>query len=232
MDTKSIVEDLKIVQVPITELHLSEYNPRKHSKEQAEQLKESIKRFGLVDPIICNHAPERRNIVIGGHFRVEMAREMGFAVMPVVYVNISDLEKEKELNIRLNKNTGEFDLELLAQFDESFLADIGFDSKDLDDIFPVEENTEMFDLKQELKKLDIDGITVQTGDIYELEGSRLLCGDSTIEADILKLMGGEKASLCLTDPPYLLNYLKGKTKQKDGITEGFWSKEKPSIYRN
>lgn len=216
---------ITIIEVPVTELHFAEYNPRKHSKEQSDQLKESIKRFGMVDPIICNSASERSNIIIGGHFRAEVAKELGMTTIPVVYVDIPDLEKEKELNVRLNKNQGEFDLELLAEFDESFLTDIGFTSEELDDIFPTEEQTEMFDLKKELDKLDIKQISVQKGDIYELNGSRLYCGDSTIEEDFVQLMNGEKADMCMTDPPYILNYLKGKTKQKDGVTTGFGAKK-------
>lgn len=217
--------NIQIVEVPINELHVSEYNPRKHSKEQSEKLKESIRRFGLVDPIICNSATGRENIIIGGHFRVEAAKELGIVVVPVVYVNIADINKEKELNLRLNKNTGDFDLELLAEFDESFLADIGWNSEELDDIFPAEENVEIFDLKHELEKLDIQNITVQKGDIYELNGSRLLCGDSTIKEDMLKLLNNEKADMCFTDPPYILDYLKGKNKQKDGVTTGFGAKK-------
>ena len=96
-------QKINIVEVPINELRASEYNPRKHSKEQADQLKESIKRFGLVDPVICNSAPDRKNVIIGGHFRVEVAKEMGMVNVPVVYVQIVDLSKEKELNLRLNK---------------------------------------------------------------------------------------------------------------------------------
>ena len=218
-------QKIQIVEVPINELRVAEYNPRKHSKEQMDQLKESIKRFGMIDPVICNSALERKNIIIGGHFRAEAAKELGMTTVPVVYVQISDIEKEKELNIRLNKNTGEFDLELLSEFDETFLADIGFNSEDLDDIFPTEENVEQFDLEKELEKLNIQNITVQKGDIYELDDSRILCGDSTIEADILKLMNGEKADMCFTDPPYILDYLKGKTKQKDGVTTGFGAKK-------
>ncbi|MDD4931165.1 MAG: DNA methyltransferase [Candidatus Colwellbacteria bacterium] len=218
-------QNLSIVEVPINELRASEYNPRRHSKEQSDQLRESIKRFGMVDPVICNSAPERKNIIIGGHFRAEVAKEMGMAAVPVVYVQIADLSKEKELNLRLNKNTGEFDLELLAQFDESFLADIGFNSEDLDDIFPVDPNVEQFDLNKELEKLSIETISVEKGDIYELDGSRLMCGDSTVEADMLKLMDNNKADMCLTDPPYILDYLKGKTKQKDGVTTGFGAKK-------
>ncbi len=216
---------LTIVEVPINELRASEYSPRKHSKEQADQLKESIKRFGLVDPVICNSAPERINVIIGGHFRVEVAKEMGMVNVPVVYVQITDLDKEKELNLRLNRNQGEWDLDLLAEFDETFLADIGFDSQELDDIFPVEENVEIFDMKEELVKIGIDNITVKKGDIYELDGSRLMCGDSTIESDMNTLMKDVKADMCFTDPPYILDYLRGKTKQKDGVTTGFGAKK-------
>jgi len=218
-------EKIQIVEVPIKELLVSEYNPRKHSEDQKDQLKESIKRFGLVDPIIANNAPERSNTVIGGHFRLEVAKELGMSTVPVVYVEIKELDKEKELNLRLNKNTGEFDLSLLAEFDESFLESVGFNSQDLDDIFPTEDNPEHFDLEKELDKLGIKEINVQKQDIYELNGSRLMCGDSTVEADMLKLMNNVKADFCLTDPPYILDYLKGKTKQKDGVTTGFGVKK-------
>jgi DNA modification methylase len=218
-------QKINIVEVPINELRAAEYNPRTHSKEQMDQLKKSIEKFGIVDPIICNSATERNNVIIGGHFRVEAAKELGITNIPVVYINIADITKEKELNVRLNKTTGEFDLDLLAEFDEAFLSDIGFDSQDLDDIFPVEDNPEQFDLEKELEKLNIQNINVQKGDIYELNGSRLMCGDSTIEVDILKLMGNEKADMCFTDPPYILDYLKGKTKQKDGVTTGFGVKK-------
>ncbi len=211
--------DLQVTYVPITSLKLAEYNPRKHSQEQADQLKESLKRFGFVDPVIANSFPERMNVCIGGHFRLLMAKELGYETVPVVYVNIQDIEKEKELNVRLNKNTGEFDLELLAEFDEAFLKDVGFTSEEMDDIFPTEDNPEVFDLEAELAKLDIKTVSVKEGDIYEMNGSRLMCGNSMEEADVLKLMGGEKADLCLTDPPYLLDYLKGKKKNKS--TEGF-----------
>ncbi len=213
-------EDLKVQYVPINDLKPAAYNPRTWDKDAVSQLKESLTRFGLVDPFVVNSAPGRENIIIGGHFRWAVAKELGFIAVPVCYVNIPDLEKEKELNIRLNKNLGEFDLKLLAEFDETFLSDIGFSSDDLDKIFEVEENPEKFDLQKELEKMNIQNIEVQKGDIYELNGSRLMCGDSTIEADVLKLMGGEKADMCCTDEPYILDYLHGK-KKNGKPTEGF-----------
>jgi len=217
--------NLNIVYVPLKDLKPAAYNPRKWNASQIESLTESIKRFGLVDPVIVNGAPDRKNVVIGGHFRLKVAKDLGFTEVPVVYLNIPDLEKERELNLRLNKNLGEFDLNLLKDFGEGFLADIGFTTEELDDIFDIDPTPEKFDLKKELQKLKIDEVKVQKGDVYEIDESRLMCGDCTIEADVLKLMEGAQASFVCTDPPYLLDYLRGKTRDKNGATEGFGLKK-------
>ncbi len=206
--------------VSVALLHPAEYNPRTWDDNARNGLRESIQRFGLVDPFIVNGAPERQNIVIGGHFRLAVAKELGITEVPVIYLDIPSIEREKELNLRLNRNTGEFDWKLLAQFDEAFLVDVGFTSEELDEIFDIDDNPEVFDLQKELEKLDISSIEVQKGDIWQLGEHRLVCGDSTIEADVLKLMNGEKASACICDPPYILSYLTGK-KQHGQATEGF-----------
>jgi len=212
---------LQTVYVDIDKLVKADYNPRTWDEKALNDLKTSIKKFGLVDPVIANNAKNRKNIVIGGHMRIEAAKSLGLKQIPVVYLDIPDLEKEKELNLRLNKNQGEFDFKLLANFAEDFLSDIGFDSEELDDIFDWEdENPELFDLEKELKKLDITKVEVQKGDIWQLGVHKILCGDSTITEDILKLMGEEKADMCYTDPPYILDYLHGK-KKKGKATEGF-----------
>lgn len=224
MENKPLNHKLNIEYVPVGSLRPSEYNPRKWDTEAKNRLKESITRFGTVDPLIVNGAENRKNIVIGGHFRLEAIKELGHAEVPVVYINIPDPEREKELNLRLNRNQGEFDFELLAEFDESFLAGIGFNSEELDIIFEEEKEEAQFDLGKELEKLDIDAITVEKGDVYELDGSRLMCGDSTIEADMLRLMEDQKASMAMTDPPYLLDYLHGKTRHGEA-TVGFGAKK-------
>jgi DNA modification methylase len=216
---------IAIVAVPVSSLKPATYNPRSWNKDQEEALTESITRFGLVDPIIVNGAEKRKNIVIGGHFRLHIAKELGHTEVPVVYVDIPEIEREKELNLRLNKNTGSFDMKLLAEFDKAFLSDVGFSSEEMDEIFAVDTNTEQFDLKKELEKLDIKKVKVKKGDVYEIDGSRLMCGDSTIEEDMLFLMDGDQADMVMTDPPYILDYLKGKTKQKDGVTLGFGAKK-------
>ncbi|MDQ5912162.1 MAG: hypothetical protein QG568_375 [Patescibacteria group bacterium] len=223
MFTETTKQNLNVVYVPIAELLPATYNPRKWSEDAITQLTESMKRFGLVDPIVVNGATDRKNIVIGGHFRLKVAKDLGYKEIPVVYIDIPDLEKEKELNLRLNKNVGDWDWNLLAEFGETVLADIGFSSEQLDDIFDIEDTPEQFDLQKELEKLDIKQIEIQKGDIWQLGDSMLMCGDSTIEADILKLMNGEKASMCFTDPPYILDYLNGK-KKHGNATEGFGAK--------
>jgi DNA modification methylase len=213
-------ENIKVQYVPINQLKPASYNPRKWDSAATAQLRDSIRRFGLIDPFIVNSSPNRRNIIIGGHFRWTIAKEMGIKTIPVVYVNIPDIKREKELNIRLNKNTGDWDWNLLADFDENFLANIGFNSEELDQVFQIDETPEMFDLAKELAKLNIQKIQIQKEDIWRLGNHLMMCGDSTIESDILKLMNGEKADMCFTDPPYILSYLQGK-KRHGKATEGF-----------
>lgn len=210
--------------VLLSSLKQAPYNPRKWDEDAKQQLKESIHRFGLIDPLIVNRSPGRENIIIGGNFRASMAIELGIETAPVVFIEIPDEEKEKELCLRLNKNTGEFDLDLLSEFDESFLSEVGFSSEELDNIFEEEGVEETFDLEKELEKLDINTIEIKKGDVYEINGSRIMCGDSTIESDMIKLMDGHKADFCLTDPPYILDYLHGKTRHGEATT-GFGAKK-------
>lgn len=217
-------QQLTIETVHIKDLNPAPYNPRTWSENAIEQLTESIKRFGMVDPLLVNSAPARKNVVIGGHFRLKVATDLGLTDVPVVYVNIPDEAKERELNIRLNKNLGDWDWELLAQFDERVLSDVGFTSEEIDAVFDIDDTTtEMFDLEKELEKLDINEISVQKGDIYQLGDSRLMCGDSTIAADFDKLMNGQQADMCMTDPPYILDYLNAK--RGGNPTTGFGAKK-------
>lgn len=200
-----------IVMVKTSLLKASTYNPRKWDQSAIEGLTESIKRFGLVDPLLVNTGKGRENIVIGGHFRLKVAKDLGFDEVPVVYLDIPDEAKERELNLRLNRNQGDWDYSLLAEFDESLLTDVGFDSEELDAIFDIDiDEPDSFDLEKELKKLDITSVAAKKGDIYQLGKSRLMVGDSTVEADMLKLMNGEQADMCMTDPPYILDYLHAK----------------------
>jgi len=201
--------NLKIEYVDINQLKPAEYNPRKANKKQIDDVKKSIERFGLVDPLIVNSSENRKNIVIGGHLRLKVAKEMGYKEVPVVYVNIQDLEKEKELNLRLNKNTGEFDFDLLANFDENFLLDVGFSNEELTDIFDLETQDDNFNFEKEVE--EIEEPNTKMGDLYQLGEHFLLCGDSTKIEDVKKLMGNIKCDVVITDPPYNIGLDYSKT---------------------
>ena len=127
--------NMEIKYFPIETLIFAEYNPRQVSEKQAQDIQNSLQRFGQVDPIVVNTHKERKNIIIGGNTRVMVIQQMINENIPIfpnteneipaaeyfangvkaVTVNLP-LEKEKELNIRLNKNTGDFDYDLLAKF--------------------------------------------------------------------------------------------------------------------
>ena len=121
----------KIIHREIGSLIFAEYNPRQLTKDQYQNLKDSITRFGLVDPIIVNSNKDRKNIIVGGHQRVKVAKDMDIEYVPVLEVDLT-YEKERELNIRLNKNTGEWDMDILANnFEIEELIGFGFDEEEL-----------------------------------------------------------------------------------------------------
>ena len=125
--------NLKIIERIISDLNAAEYNPRELTKQDRQDLEASLNKFGLVDPIIVNTYPGRENIIVGGNQRVKLWSEFGHTTVPTleVYVNEAD---ERELNVRLNKNTGRWDWELLtSNFDISDLVAWGFDKGDLVD---------------------------------------------------------------------------------------------------
>ena len=146
---------MKITLVNINSLNPAEYNPRQISNKQYEDLKASMEKFGCVDPIIININPERLNVVVGGHQRLRILRELGAEKVPTVSVNLSE-EDERELNVRLNKSGGEWDMDILAnEFDIVDLKDWGFKDSDfgfnIDKINPQDEWEGMPEFKQEDK---------------------------------------------------------------------------------
>jgi DNA modification methylase len=211
MINTNLAEKLTIVRIPVKELKPSAYNPRKWDEKAIADMKESITRFGLVDPLIVNSAPERKNIVIGGHLRLKVATLLGFTEVPVVYLNIPEIEREKELNLRLNKNVGSWDEELLKAFDTNLLLDVGFTPDELNSFFDdvLEISDDDFNVEEELAKI----VTPETkpGDLYQLGDHRLLCGNSLDANDVAKLMGNDHAGMVFSDPPYNINldYRKG-----------------------
>jgi len=170
--------------------------------DQMRALVGSIERFGIVDPIIIN----QKNLVIGGHQRVEAGKSLGLKEVPVIRVKVSEREM-KTLNLALNRISGEWDeaklapiLAELEAFPEINLT--GFTQKEIDEITaplnPPEEEEDT------IPEPPVEPIT-RTGDLWQLDKHRLLCGDSTKPEDVDHLTGGASITLIATDPPYGVN---------------------------
>ena len=196
--------------IPVSELKPAEYNPRKKLKpgdKEYEKIKNSIEEFGFADPLVVN----ADMTVIGGHQRLTCAINMGYTEVPCAVVDI-DKVREKALNIALNKITGAWDANLLAELLEDIqnsdfdLGKTGFDPPEIEQLFnqvhdkQVKEDS--FDVEEELKQPTFSKL----GDLWILGKHRIVCGDSTKLETYEKLMDGEKANLLLTDPPYLVAY--------------------------
>jgi len=212
---------MKIVNRKIKDLIRAEYNPRELTKDQYNHLKDSLLRFGVVDPVIVNKHPDRDNIIIGGHQRSKVWEDMGNDKIPTVELSLT-LDKEKELNVRLNKNTGQFDMDMLANhFETDDLIEWGFSEGELVGFDEV-------DLEAEEDDFDVPDGGIETdivaGDLFEIGEHRLLCGDSTDSDSVAKLMNGEKADMVFTDPPYNIDY-QGVKDKRDKIANDKMSDE-------
>ncbi|SHH59063.1 site-specific DNA-methyltransferase [Clostridium grantii] len=199
---------MEFKKLQIDSLIPADYNPRKKLKpgdSEFEKIKNSINEFGYVDPVIVN----KDLTVIGGHQRISVLKTLGITAIDCVIVDV-DKTKEKALNIALNKISGEWDKELLADlikdlqsldYDTSFT---GFEPPEIDALFnemyPKGVQEDGFD-----EPLPETPITKQ-GDIWLLGRHRLICDDSTKADTYVELMDGKKANLVVTDPPYNVSY--------------------------
>jgi hypothetical protein len=183
----------------------SPFNPRTISDHDLEALRRSMRYFGTVQPIIVNR---RTDHIVGGHQRVKAAAAEGIESLPVIELDL-DEPSEKQLNIALNRISGEWDEEklalVLAELKESG-ADLdltGFDTDEIDKYL------------SSLGEAPLDGLTdpdaipeppedpvTQPGDLIILGKHRLLCGDSATPEDVARLLDGAPIHLVHTDPPY------------------------------
>lgn len=118
MEVSMIIEKKKI-----SDLKPAPYNPRKSTEKQEAHLKKSLEKFGVVEPIIFN---KQTGYIVGGHFRVRELKKLGYKEVECVIVDLNE-DDEKELNIRLNANTGSWDNEELANWDAEKLEEWGLD---------------------------------------------------------------------------------------------------------
>ena len=197
---------MEIKELSLKELKPAAYNPRKKLKKgdkEYEKIKQSLLKFGYVDPIIVN----KDMTVIGGHQRLTVLKDLDYETAKCVIVDLPK-EDEKALNIALNKITGQWDEALLADLlldlqESDFNLDLtGFEPPEIDDILSNVHDKELsedeFDVEEELKKPTVS----RRGDIWQLGKHRVICGDSTKSETYDQLLGDRKANLVVTDPPY------------------------------
>lgn len=204
---KERIASLQINNLPIADLKEYANNPR-HNDAAVDAVAASIKEFGFKVPIII----DRDNVIVAGHTRLKAARKLGLETVPCIIAD--DLTPEQINAFRLADNKtaelADWDFELLekelaalADFD---MEQFGFDISAPEDLQEVEQD-EVPDIEE-----DEPPIT-QPGDIWQLGEHRLICGDSTDEETLKRLLDGKKADLIVTDPPYNVAY-EGKTKDK------------------
>lgn len=205
------------------------YNPRKKLKagdKEYEKIKNSILEFGYVEPIIVNYDMT----VIGGHQRLTVLKDLGYTEVQCVEVHIEDENKVKALNIALNKITGAWNEQLLADLivdlqSANFNTDFtGFEAPEIEQLFSKVHNKEIeedsFDVEAELQKPTMS----KAGDVWLLGRHRLVCGDSTLPETYTLLMEGKRANLVVTDPPYNVDVEEtaGKIKNDNMSDEDFY----------
>jgi site-specific DNA-methyltransferase (adenine-specific) len=212
----------------IKDLIPADYNPRKKLKpgdKEYEKIKNSIKEFGYVEPIIIN----ADMTIIGGHQRLTVLSDLGYEDVECIMIQV-DKTKEKALNIALNKITGEWNKELLVDLikdlqSSDFGVEVtGFEPPEIEQLFNSVHDKKIteddFDVDAELQKPCV----AKTGDIWMLGSHRVICGDSILPETYERLMGGKRANLVVSDPPYNVNVEEtaGKIKNDNMADEDFY----------
>lgn len=195
---------MNIEKANINELISPDWNPRQITEEELRKLETSLNEFGYIEPIIVNDVNMH---IVGGNQRCKALRQLGYEEVDVVYVHIEDIHKEKACNVALNKISGDWDNDKLkVVLEEIELSPIdvsltGFDEIELTELEvkePINVHEDDFIIEDEE---DME-VNVMEGDLFKLGEHYLLCGDSTVEADVKKLMQGAKADISFTSPPY------------------------------
>ena len=230
---------MNLQRISVDRLKPAKYNPRKDLKPgdpAYEKIRRSLHEFGYVDPVIWN---EVTGNIVGGHQRYKVLTAEGATEIDCVVVHIENPQEEKALNIALNKAVGEWEPVALADL----LNDLklsgydvdatGFDAAEIDDLFSRVHDK---DVKDDDCDIDPEQVApfVQSGDIWLLGRHRMMCGDSTSEADVARLMDGDKANLVVTDPPYNVAYesADGKKIQNDSMADGQFYEFLLAAFRN
>lgn len=193
------------------------YNPGRISDHDLGALRRSLRAFGVVEPIVVNR---RTWHIVGGHQRVVAARAEGMSDLPVVHVDL-DLAAERQLNLALNRISGQWDQEKLAGLLAELRADgadlklTGFTEAEVLDVISSHTRPRDGRTDPDAVPAPLPQAVSQLGDLITLGHHRLLCGDSASRPDLERLLAGASAQLVNTDPPYNVNAQPRYVKKRD-----------------
>ena len=200
----------KIEQWPTAKLLPYARNSRTHSPEQVAQVAASIVEFGFTNPILCG----ADGVIVAGHCRWSASQKLGLEFVPVVVLDHLTPTQRRALVIGDNRTAelagwddAMLRVELDALRDDDFdLSLTGFDADALADLFEGEEGGDTGQTGDDEVPESQDAVISRPGDVWLLDGHRVLCGDATDAASYTVLMAGQKADMTFTDPPYSVNY--------------------------
>ena len=218
--------ELHVEIVPLDRLFPSPSNPRRND-DAVQHVAASIRRFGFQQPLVAKPSGE----VIAGNTRWKAAKSLGIATVPVVWFVGSDIDATayQIADNRSHEHAQWSDADLAALLEhlrkEDALEGVGFTDDDIDRLI-AELDTESTDVGDDAPVEEPESPTTRRGDLWILGHHRLLCGDSTNEDDVTRLMNGERAVLLATDPPYLVDYTGGNhpqsTVNKPDVKDKHW----------
>ncbi len=220
----NIIDVVKVIEVDSLIPYIN--NPKNHPEEQINKIASSIKNYGFTVPIVI----DEHNEIIAGHGRYEAAKKLGLKKVPCIVRDDLNEAQIKALRIADNKVAeSDWDYESLSIEIEDLeqqgydLSLTGFEDDELDEIIDWIDDTQEvieddFDLEE---AIDEENVISKPGDIWLLGNHRVLCGDSTKQENIEKLMDGQIADMIFTDPPYNVNYESdnGKKIKNDNMEE-------------
>lgn len=173
----------------VSELIPAEYNPRTISEKEFSDLLKSFKNLGTIEPAVINIHPDRKDIIISGHQRIKAAKHLGMEYFPCVEVNFT-LDKEREANIRMNRNHGSFDMDiLLKEFHQDDLTEFGFEITEFSLDTPGDE--------KEVKFTPSSKFTIQCENAQQLETLKKLLGADSKKVnyeDFLRMLDNTKST--------------------------------------
>jgi len=199
---------MEIKTVKLSEIKSNPNNPRIIKDDKFSKLVKSIQEFPKmleIRPIVVN----ADMIVLGGNMRLKACKEAGLKEVPIIFADDLTEDEQKQFIIKDNVGFGEWDWDMIAnEWDAEQVEEWGLDIPE----FSIKEELQAEEDDYEIPdQLNTD---IVIGDLFQIGDHRLLCGDSTDSDQLAKLMNGEKADICHTDPPYNINYEGGSKKRE------------------